>query len=131
MTIFVDASALVAIIRNEPEASTLIDALERHATRLTSGPAMWESVRAIARASERPIDEAWSLCEMYRKRLKLTVVPFGIEETSESIRAHARFGKGVHRARLNMGDCFSYACAKTNDASLLYVGDDFSRTDLA
>jgi ribonuclease VapC len=42
-----------------------------------------------------------------------------------------RYGKGRHPARLNMGDCFAYACAKTNDARLLYKGDDFSHTDLA
>lgn len=45
--------------------------------------------------------------------------------------AYDRYGKGRHPARLNMGDCFAYACAKTHDARLLYKGDDFSKTDLA
>ena len=45
--------------------------------------------------------------------------------------AYARWGKGVHPAGLNFGDCFAYAVAKDNDCNLLYVGDDFSRTDLA
>ena len=49
----------------------------------------------------------------------------------EAVSAHARYGKGHHDARLNMGDCFAYACARTNNARLLYKGDDFSRTDLA
>ena len=48
-----------------------------------------------------------------------------------AVEAYADFGKGRHLAALNMGDCFAYACAKTNDATLLYKGDDFSHTDLA
>ena len=61
----------------------------------------------------------------------LRVVSIGELERDEAIRAAARYGKGHHPARLNMGDCFAYACAKTNDARLLYKGDDFSKTDLA
>ena len=45
--------------------------------------------------------------------------------------AHARYGKGRHRAALNMGDCFACACAKANGAKLLYKGEDFRRTNLA
>ena len=45
--------------------------------------------------------------------------------------AYARWGKGVHPASLNYGDCFAYACAKANDARLLYKGNDFVHTDLA
>ena len=45
--------------------------------------------------------------------------------------AFQRFGKGHHPASLNMGDCFAYACAKTNSARLLYKGNDFANTDLA
>lgn len=131
MTIFVDASAFVAIVTDEPDASALVDVLSRDAIRLTSGPAMWESVRAVARASSGSIEQAWQLCERYRVKMGITLVTFGADETIEAIRAHARYGKGNHRARLNMGDCFAYACAKTNDARLLYKGDDFARTDLA
>ena len=55
----------------------------------------------------------------------------GERELRLAIDAHARYGKGRHRAALNMGDCFAYACAKANDAKLLYKGEDFSKTDLA
>jgi ribonuclease VapC len=55
----------------------------------------------------------------------------GAEESHEAIMAAHRYGRGRHPARLNMGDCFAYACAKTNAARLLYKGDDFSKTDLA
>lgn len=65
------------------------------------------------------------------QRAGLDVVPIGAAETEEALDAHDRYGKGRHRARLNMGDCFAYACAKTNGAELLYKGDDFVHTDLA
>ena len=45
--------------------------------------------------------------------------------------AYAQFGRGRHPAALNMGDCFAYACAKSNQARLLYTGEDFAKTDLA
>jgi ribonuclease VapC len=63
--------------------------------------------------------------------LGITTVPIGSAETAEAVIAHRRYGKGHHPARLNMGDCFAYACARTNNARLLYKGDDFSHTDLA
>ena len=49
----------------------------------------------------------------------------------EVIDAYARFGKGRHPAKLNMGDCYAYACAKANRASLLFTGQDFTKTDIA
>lgn len=52
-------------------------------------------------------------------------------EGREAISAFTRFGKGRgHPAQLNMGDCFAYACARTHNVPLLFVGDDFSRTDI-
>lgn len=60
------------------------------------------------------------------------LVAIGEKETEIAIQAAIDFGKGSgHPAKLNMGDCFAYACAKTNHARLLYKGDDFARTDLA
>ena len=69
----------------------------------------------------------------WRKRHPLgeATVGIGRDEYREAIVAHDRYGLGRHRARLNMGDCVAYACAKTNDARLLYKGVDFSHTDLA
>jgi ribonuclease VapC len=55
----------------------------------------------------------------------------GVLEHEIAAAANARFGKGHHPAGLNMADCFAYACAKTNQAGLLYKGSDFAKTDLA
>jgi len=57
--------------------------------------------------------------------------PLDAEQAALAADAFLRFGKGRHPARLNLGDCFSYALAKSMNAPLLYKGDDFSRTDIA
>lgn len=51
-------------------------------------------------------------------------------ESEMAVDAYAQFGKGRHSAKLNMGDCYSYACAKVNKAKLLFKGDDFTKTDI-
>lgn len=130
MTIFVDASALIAIIRNEPEANALEDRLDADPDRLTSGIAVWEAARAHGR--NRDINGALSEVERYCAALRIAVVTITTSEATEACRVHARYGKGTgHPARLNLGDCFAYACAKTHGATLLYKGDDFTHTDLA
>lgn len=131
MSFFVDASALVAIIRSEPERADLETALvEEPGPHLTSGIAIWEAAMAIARFE--PNDPLYGRSEVERlcAMLDLLVVPIGGAEAEEAVRVHTHFGKGRHPARLNMGDCFAYACARTNGARLLYKGDDFARTDM-
>jgi len=63
--------------------------------------------------------------------MELRLVAIHLDEMHIALDAYREFGKGRHPARLNMGDCFAYACAKTNNARLLYKGDDFAQTDLA
>lgn len=59
------------------------------------------------------------------------MVAIGSAEIAGALDAYQHYGKGRHPAKLNMGDCFAYACAKANDARLLYKGNDFVHTDLA
>ncbi len=67
----------------------------------------------------------------YCTALDILIVPFDAVESREATRVHDRYGKGAgHPARLNMGDGFTHACAKTHEARLLYKGDDFFHTDL-
>ncbi|MHA0319163.1 type II toxin-antitoxin system VapC family toxin [Sphingomonas melonis] len=132
MTIFVDASAIVAIVYGEPEADDFADAIEGHNDRLYCAVGAWEAAHALARLREVSLHEAAEAVSGFAYEAGLRVVSIGEPERDEAIRAAARYGKGSrHPARLNMGDCFAYACAKTNDARLLYKGDDFSKTDLA
>ena len=61
----------------------------------------------------------------------MELVTIGVEDLRLALDAYQTYGKGRHRAKLNFGDCFAYACAKANGAKLLYKGDDFTHTDLA
>jgi len=131
VTLFVDASALVAIILKEPDVDILADRLERYERRLTSAIALWETMAAVRRARDTSVELAWAEVERFRTALGLKLIPIGAQEVQQAVIAHARYGKGHHPARLNMGDCFAYACAHGQGAELLYKGDDFALTDLA
>lgn len=131
MTIFVDASAIVAIIYGEPEADDFADAIESHNDRYYCAVGAWEAAQAIAKLKTISLQQAADAVSSFAEEAGLRLVPIGEGEGREAIVAAARYGKGRHPAQLNMGDCFAYACAKTNGAELLYKGNDFAQTDLA
>ena len=131
MTLFRDASAMLAIIFDEPEASKLLRAIDGDAARITSGTALWETARAIARHSEGAMIAGQREAERFCDHFAIDIVPIDRSEAAEAAAAFDRFGKRCHPADLNMGDCFAYACAKTNGAGLVYKGNDFAQTDLA
>jgi ribonuclease VapC len=128
---FVDASAIVAILAEEPGHDALRDRLERAPTPLTSGIAVFEATLAVARLQSTSLAEAEAAVIQFLNEAHMVLVPITITETTVALAAHARFGKGRHPARLNLGDCFAYACAKAHGARLLFVGDDFPQTDVA
>ncbi len=127
---FVDASAWVAITLREPEREPFRMALADAEVILTSPLAVWETVRAVTRETEDTVDAIRARLMAFLAAAGARIVPIGAEEGRIALEAHARFGKGVHPARLNMGDCFSYACAKVHGVPLLYKGEDFSLTDI-
>jgi len=128
---FVDASAIVAMIAGEPEAEHLAISLEASERRTTSAIAVLETVMAIRRLNGCSVSEAEALVTGFRSEADVTVIPVGAREGRAAVEAYARFGKGQgHPARLNLADCFAYACARTNDVPLLFVGSDFSQTDI-
>lgn len=127
---FVDASAWTAILLAEADYRSLLDKLAGAPLVLTSAIAGWETVRAVSRATNRGLDDAASMLEILQRPVNARVVAIGDVEQRIALDAHARFGKGVHPAKLNMGDCFAYACARANGVPLLYKGDDFSLTDI-
>lgn len=131
MTVFVDASALIALIAVEPEKTAIAEAIGVESDRLWSAMSCWESVRGLGNAKGMTFEEARSEIEIAAAVLSLRLVEVGEEERRIALHAYEVYGKGRHEARLNMGDCFAYACAKTNGATLLYKGGDFSKTDLA
>jgi ribonuclease VapC len=132
VTIFIDASAMVALLLKEDDHEQLTERLDAEDERIWSAIARWETVVNIARVREYSPERAGSDVDELASQLDIRLVPIGEEAGRLAVQAFAAFGKGTgHPAQLNMGDCFAYACAKANDASLLYKGDDFARTDLA
>lgn len=139
---FVDASALVAIINEEPEAADLVNRLQEHGgSCYVSAVARFEAVLAAARKSAElregrvtaeTIANATTVVDTLIEQLQAEGVAISEEAGTLAIKASAQYGKVVgHPARLNLGDCFAYACAKQLGVSLLYKGDDFAKTDLA
>jgi ribonuclease VapC len=128
---FVDASAIVAILTGEPEADALTDALESAGRPLTSAVAVFEAVLGLRRKRHASVTEARADVREFLEVAGIRTVSLGPEDADAALVAFARYGKGRgHPAQLNMGDCFAYAAAKNNGASLLFKGDDFSKTDI-
>lgn len=127
---FVDASALCAILLDESDADQIAIKLSQAPYRLTSAVAVFETVRALVRVVEMDVSDARAVVARFLDAAQISTVAIGDAEREAALDALQRFGKGRHPARLNMGDCFSYACARTHAAPLLFKGDDFSQTDL-
>jgi ribonuclease VapC len=122
--VIVDSSAVVAILREEPEAgafSTLIEAAPSVAMSMAT---VLETSIVMGRGSQSVLDRfvAW---------VPIDQVALDHLQLAAARVAHRRFGRGSgHRARLNFGDCFSYALAITTGEPLLFKGDDFALTDV-
>jgi ribonuclease VapC len=127
---FVDASALTAMLTNETDARELLARLQNARTRLTSPLAVWETAIAVARIlGLEPLD-AHEAVETFLHLAEIDVVPVAAETGRLAIEAYARYGRSRHPAALNFGDCFAYACARYTHMPLLYKGDDFPQTDI-
>jgi ribonuclease VapC len=131
VTLFIDASAMVALLAREPTVVDLAPRLGADQDRLCSAMSLWEAVAALCRSYAMQVPAAREAVDDFVRDLSLRLVPIGERETQIAIDAYADYGKGRHPAALNMGDCFAYACAKANRATLLYTGQDFAKTDLA
>jgi ribonuclease VapC len=123
--IAVDTSALMAILLDEPDAERCIAALTAHSDVLISAGTLAECLIVAARRNVG--DEMVALLDGFGFEM-VSVTPAAARRISE---AYSRWGKGVQKAGLNFGDCFAYEVAKEHDCPLLYIGDDFARTDLA
>ncbi len=129
---FIDASALLAILWQEPEADGLANAIERAPNCCTSPLAIFETIASMMRERTIPRAVAEEHLRAVLSAARIEVVPITDEIGRAAFDAFDRYGKERgHPAQLNMGDCFAYACAKTLHLPLLYKGDDFRRTDLA
>ena len=119
----IDTSAAVAIINEEPDAPVFAEALSRADTARISAASVLE-LSIVLR--ERP-----GMAERFVTWADLEVLDINAEHLYEAIRAQERFGRGSGSpAKLNFGDCFSYAAEKVTGEPLLFKGDDFTHTDI-
>jgi ribonuclease VapC len=128
---FVDASAIVAILTDESDANILAGRLEAARQPITSPVAVFEATVGVARKKACSVSVAKDFVLRFLVIGGVDVVPIGEREGLLALEAFDRFGKGRHPAGLNLGDCFAYANARSRGAMLLFKGDDFARTDLA
>jgi ribonuclease VapC len=130
MTLFADASALVAIIAGEPDADKLADCIEPEQVRLCSALLAWETVAGLCRSHALTVPAARGEVRRFLAAGEFEFTSIGEGDFEIAMDAYARYGKGRHPASLNMGDCFAYACAKSRGAKLLFKGNDFGHTDV-
>ena len=127
---FVDTSAIVALIAGEPEADALTAALDRAEHRRTSPLVRLEACAVLATRLDISPAQAETLFEALLAEADIVVDPITDAVGRLAVECFATYGKGRHPARLNIVDCFSYACARAMGAPLLFKGDDFAQTDV-
>jgi ribonuclease VapC len=126
--VIVDSSAIVAILRSEPDAKRYADAIEgAHTVRLSAGTFLETGI--VIDSLRNPLVSR-HLDEVLRDA-RITIEPVTPRQAQIAREAYRDFGRGSgHAARLNFGDCFAYALAKDIGEPLLYKGNDFSHTDV-
>lgn len=124
----IDTSALVAMLRGEPEADALEAAVEADPVRMMSTASLLETAIVIESRLGEPGGRE---LDLWLHRAEVDLVPVDTEQAELARRAYRRYGKGRHPAGLNFGDCFSYALAVVGAEPLLFKGNDFALTDVA
>lgn len=120
----VDSSALIAILRREPGSETLREKLLADPSpRMSAGTLIEATIVAYGERDPEAV-------EALVKLMGIVLVPVDARHVALAIEGFHRFGKGRHPAGLNYGDLFAYALARAEDEPLLFVGNDFARTDL-
>lgn len=129
---FVDTSAIIAILTSEVEAADLTEQIDAAELRITSPLVLLEATMVLSTRRAIEPRDAEAHIRQFADRIGLAVIQIDDETATLAIDAFARFGKGRgNAAKLNMSDCLSYACARRHRVPLLYVGKDFVETDLA
>ena len=123
----IDTSALLALLLAEQEAAAFSRAIAADPRRLVSAVSVLEAAIVI---QSRKGPAAGRELDLLLHSAGMVVVRLDAEQVELARAAYDQFGKGRHRARLNLGDCCTYALARSSGEPLLFKGDDFSHTDL-
>lgn len=124
----VDTSAIVAVIFHEPERTRFLDILLGETRLIVSAVSLYETSVVVAgrKRDMRAVIEVDNLL----RNFGVEIAPADADGARAARDAYFQFGKGYHRAGLNLADCFPYSLAKTRDEPLLFKGDDFLKTDI-
>ena len=122
-----DTSAILAILLEEPEAAQFVHLIGEDRIRLFSAVSLVEASIVLrnrkGEGGEHKLDQ-------FVQRAKVQIMPVDMQQAETTRDAYNKFGKGIHPACLNFGDCFVYALAKTTKEPLLFKGNDFALTDV-
>jgi ribonuclease VapC len=122
-----DSSAIVAVICREPGYEELLRKMTIARVVMIGAPTVAECQLVLSIKLGR---DGGAIVDQFLNELRALIVPFGHDHITSFYEAFIRFGKGRHPARLNMGDCFTYATAKVAGMPVLFTGGDFTLTDL-
>lgn len=125
--IALDTSAIIAILKGEDDALRLMNRWLDAESTVIGAPTLLEC-HLVIQHKESKITEPELLALLQRMRTE--IVAFDEHLLAISVEAHRRYGRGKHKAKLNFGDCMSYALAKFHDVPLLCKGEDFRHTDV-
>ncbi|MBB5765551.1 type II toxin-antitoxin system VapC family toxin [Methylorubrum rhodesianum] len=129
---FIDTSAVAAILAGEPEATAFVACIEAAGGRETGPHVGLEATINLARILGLPIAVAQKMYDAFLATAGTTVVPIDDAVARRGVDAFDRYGKGRgHPAQLGFADCLSYACAASGRVPILFKGRDVTRTDLA
>jgi ribonuclease VapC len=128
--IFVDASAVISIIDGEEDAVVLSARMTQASPIYISPVVIYETVTGLARKRASPIEVAERSVDIFIEQTDAQIIEITAEIGRHAVNAFNTFGRGRHKASLNMGDCFAYACAKAHNIPLLFKGNDFPYTDI-
>ena len=124
----IDTSAVIAILQDEPDADRLSRAMEDHGSPALSAATLVECYVVAARKGSQ---ELIRIIEELLALIEAEIVPVDRRQAQHARDAYLAFGRGTgHPARLNFGDCFAYALARERNEPLLFVGNDFTHTDI-
>jgi ribonuclease VapC len=123
----IDTSAIIACLLGEPERIPFVAAMEADPVRLISVVGVVEASFVML---GRKRAEGLTDLQAFLDDGEIERVPVDVRQAEAAVEAFRRFGRGRHPARLNIGDCFAYALAKTTGEPLLFKGADFARTDI-
>jgi ribonuclease VapC len=121
---------MIGILAEEEDHLLISEKLASASRVLISPLAYYEACVGLARSAEINPTDAETIVRKLLKVSRAETIELSAEIGFEAMNAHSRFGKGRHRASLNMGDCFAYACAKVSRVPLLCKGNDFIHTDI-